>query len=134
MENIYIDVKEFQKQGYKPLVDFETWRVAILKFCDDLRVENLKTMQRHMETDEVFVLLNGTCTLVSGGNGEKPGEITVLSMNQNKLYNVKKGVWHTHTLSKDAEVLIVENQNTCDGNSPTEKLNQEQIGKLRDLI
>jgi len=39
-------------------------------------------------------------------------------MERGKIYNVKKGVYHTHTLSKDAKVLIVENDDTSDDNSP----------------
>ena len=34
-----------------------------------------------------------------------------------KLYNVKKRGWHTHTLSTDATVLIVENRDTSSSNS-----------------
>lgn len=48
-----------------------------------------------------------------------------------KCYNVKKGVWHTHTLEKDSSVLIVENRNTCDDNSPTALLTEKQISELR---
>ena len=31
-----------QEPGYRPLVDFASWRVAILNFSQDLRVENIK--------------------------------------------------------------------------------------------
>ena len=31
-----IEIVDFQPEGYKPLVDYESWRVAVLKFCDDL--------------------------------------------------------------------------------------------------
>ena len=49
---------------------------------------------------------------------------------QEKLYNVKKGVWHTHTLDKDGTVLIVENQDTNDDNSPTKSMSLEQLEQL----
>ena len=52
-----IEIIDFQPEGYKPLVDYESWRVAVLKFCDDLLIENVKTMQKHLYTDEVFVLV-----------------------------------------------------------------------------
>ena len=48
-----IEIIDFQPEGYKPLVDYESWRVAVLKFCDDLLIENVKTMQKHLYTDEV---------------------------------------------------------------------------------
>ena len=34
-----IEIIDFQPEGYKPLVDYESWRVAVLKFCDDLLIE-----------------------------------------------------------------------------------------------
>ena len=122
---------KIQHQGYLPLIDYETWRVAVLSYCLDVRLDQLVTMQRHLETDEVFVLLEGNCVLFSGGNGEHPEEIQWVKMEKNQLYNVKKGVWHTHTLDEEGSVLIIENQDTTDDNSPTEKLNETQIKAIR---
>jgi len=45
-------------------------------------------------------------------------------MQPNKTYNIKRGVFHTHTLSQDAKVLIVENQDTNDSNSPKIMIDQ----------
>lgn len=129
----YINVIEFQQEGYKPLVDYDKWRVAVLKFCDDLKLERITYMQKHDETDEVFVLLAGSCTLYCGGMGEKPEVIEAVKMEPFKLYNVKKGVWHNHTMDETGQVLIVENQNTSDGNSPILNLSEEQINYLRSL-
>ncbi len=53
---------------------------------------------------------------------------------KNQLYNVKKGVWHTHALDEEGSVLIIENQDTCDKNSPTEFLNREQIEAIRTFF
>lgn len=121
-----IEITEFQKEGYRPLVDYEHWRVAALRFCEDLKPEAVTAMQKHMETDEVFVLLSGKCILYTGGAAEVPGEIGAVCMEAGKLYNVKKGIWHNHTMSKDGTVLIVENRNTSDANSPIAVLNGEQ--------
>lgn len=132
MEREEIEVTQFQEEGYKPLVDFGAWRVAVLKFCDDLKLENIRTMQKHQETDEVFVLLSGSCTLFLGGAGEGPGRITAVEMQPHMIYNIKKGVWHNHTMDEAGEVLIVENRNTCDENSPITPLTKAQIEQLRE--
>jgi hypothetical protein len=131
MKQELIAVSSYEGEGYVPMIDFESWRVAILNYCEELEIQNLKTMQKHDESDEVFVLLSGNCTLFTGGNGEEVGEIDRVAMVPKKLYNVKKGVYHTHTLDKEGSVLIVENQNTCDENSPTKDLTEEQIVALR---
>lgn len=128
-----IDIVEFQPSGYKPLVDYDKWRVAVLKFCEDLKIENITYMQKHDETDEVFVLLGGSCTLYCGGTGEKPCDIKGIKMEPFKIYNVKKGVWHNHTMDEAGQVLIVENQNTSDENSPKAPLTKEQILAIRSL-
>lgn len=134
MERELIDIIKILREGYTPLVDYQTWRVAVLKFCDDVRADRLNSMQRHLETDEVFVLLEGSCVLISGGNGERPEVVECVKMEKNQLYNVKKGVWHTHALDEEGSVLIIENQDTCDKNSPTELLNREQIEAIRTFF
>ena len=50
-----------------------------------------------------------------------------------KLYNVKKAVWHTHALSLDAQVLIVENRDTTYDNSPFFDLRDEQKAQIMAL-
>ncbi|KEZ90082.1 hypothetical protein [Lacrimispora celerecrescens] len=134
MKRELIDIIKISREGYTPLVDYQTWRVAVLKFCDDVRADRLNSMQRHLETDEVFVLLEGSCVLISGGNGERPEVVECVKMEKNQLYNVKKGVWHTHALDEEGSVLIIENQDTCDKNSPTELLNREQIEAIRTFF
>ncbi len=52
-----------------PVVDYKDWRVAILNYCDELKTECINQMQRHDETDEVFVLLKGEFVLFIGDWG-----------------------------------------------------------------
>lgn len=128
-----IEIIPFQEEGYKPLVDFMEWRVAVLKFCEDLLIENIVHMQKHLLTDEVFVLLKGSCTLFLAGDGEKTGELKKVNMRTGNVYVVKRGVWHNHIMSQDGEVLIVENSNTSDDNSPVIPLSKEERERLRSL-
>lgn len=134
MKREYIDVSAYAGEGYKPMIDFEAWRVAVLRYCEELEIQNLKTMQKHNESDEVFILLSGNCALFTGGNGDSINEIDAIAMEPLQLYNVKKGTWHTHTLDKEATVLIVENQDTSDLNSPTLRMTAEQIVTLNNLF
>ena len=57
MKSDTLKILEFNGEGYKPLVDFGSWRVAFLRFIDELLPENIQRLERHVETDEVFVLL-----------------------------------------------------------------------------
>jgi hypothetical protein len=128
-----LEIKSFEGTGYQPLVDYEHWRVAILRYSDDLRVERILTMQRHSETDEVFVLLEGHCILFLGEGKNTVNAITAVDMVSRKIYNVRRGVWHNHTLSADASVLIVENSDTTIKNSPKIFLDDSQRGQIADI-
>ena len=93
-----VEVLQYEGIGYQPILSCRDWRVAILNYHPELLIENIGNFQQHSLTDEAFILLKGECTL--------------------KLYNIKKGVYHTHTLSEEGMVLIVEADDTCDDNSP----------------
>ena len=54
-----IEISRFQEEGYKPIVDYMEWRVAVLRYCEELEIDNIAAMQKHTQTDEVFVLLEG---------------------------------------------------------------------------
>lgn len=129
-----LEIKDYTEEGYKPVVDYGEWRVAILNFLEELLPENIDFMSKHDETDEVFVLLNGKCILfIAEGNKRKITNLYAEDMVPYKIYNVKRGVWHNHTLSDDAMILIVENQDTTESNSPIIKLTKEQKELIKEL-
>jgi hypothetical protein len=107
-----IEVKGFEGQGYQPLVNFGTWRVAALRYLSEIAPERINSMERHSETDEVFVLTNGIGMLALGGNGPAVDEIETITMDIGKIYNIKLNCWHNIILSEDAHVIVIENQNT----------------------
>jgi ureidoglycolate hydrolase len=128
-----LEVRQHNEPGYLPMVDFESWRVAVLNFADNLRLENITSMQRHNETDEVFVLLKGRAILFVGEGDEQVTHIHAQPLEPHKIYNVKRAVWHHHTLSEDAMVLVVENRDTTYDNSPFYDLSRTQQEDIRDL-
>jgi ureidoglycolate hydrolase len=134
MNDKLLEIKEFTTEGYMPLIHYEKWRVAVLRYCDELLPENITKLQRHDLTDEIFVLLAGHCTLFLADGTDSISEIYVQSLESLKIYNVKRGVWHSHTLSPDTTVLIIENDDTCDGNSPECKLSSLQRQQLIHLV
>ena len=128
-----LEVRNHTAEGYKPVVDFDAWRVAVLNYSRGLRPENLTAMQRHNETDEVFVLLRGRCILFLGQGDDIVTQVFAEDMVPLKIYNVKKTVWHTHTLSEDGMVLVVENRDTTYGNSPFCRLTKAQQEEIVEL-
>ena len=106
MKENLIEVAQYDGPGYRALVYYEGWRVAFLN--DDpskYRRETIPYLERHNETDELFVLLEGECTLyVADGVGDALGQISTVVMEKRKMYNIKT-VSYTHlTLPTNREV------------------------------
>lgn len=106
-----MDIIENDAEGYSPLISFNGWRVAVANYCERLKEENICRVERHLKTDEVFILMQGEATLHIGK------ELKPYPMETGKFYNVRRGEWHCITMSEGAKVAIVENDDTCDENS-----------------
>ena len=120
----------YDEPGYRPLVDFGAWRVAVLNAIDELAPARLTDMQRHDETDEVFVLLSGRCILFLGEGDASVTAIHAVDMVPGRVYNVRRGAWHTHTLDAAGSVLVVENRDTTYENSPRVPLAPAQTANI----
>jgi ureidoglycolate hydrolase len=126
MDETWLEIRDYHGEGYKPLIDFACWRVAYLRYIDDMHPAAIARMERHMETDEVFVLLNGRAVLFLGEGERQVERVSPLVMETGKLYNVKRNAWHTVVVSRDATILLVENNDTCDANTQFSPLTAAQ--------
>jgi hypothetical protein len=124
-ENL-LAIYEHDNPDYRPLVDYQSWRVALMNYTPDLLPNKIHRMQKHNETDEIFVLLRGSCILYLGEGNENLSRIHAVKMQPFMLYDVKRGAWHSHTFSEDTKVLIVENRDTVEANSPFIELTELQ--------
>jgi ureidoglycolate hydrolase len=79
--------------------------------------DKIAYLERHNETDEAFILLDGRCTLIFCTSPDQPDALSFCEMEKGKVYNVKMGTWHTNLLYEGSKVLIVENLNTSKENS-----------------
>ena len=107
MEQNNIDIITYRGDGFRVLKQFEGWKIGFLRYND--RFSKFAEMERHLESDEVFVLLEGSATLHV--------ETEQYIMGKNVLYNVPKGVWHHIVVSEEATVMVVENSNTSKDNT-----------------
>ena len=126
MDEQLLDVREFTGEGYRPVIDFGAWRVAILNYINEIHPARIHFLERHNETDEVFVLVKGKAILFIGEGDTDVEEIHSQTLEAGKIYNVKKSVWHSVILSPDGSILIVENQDTRKENSNYISLKTEQ--------
>jgi len=123
----FYDTYDFNGIGYEKLFHHQNWRVAILNYIDELEVEKLNYVEAHELTDEVFVLLSGKCYMFFAEVENKSiKNISCISLEPNRVYKIPMGVYHTHTLSSDAKVLIIEEESTCYENSPRIYMTEEE--------
>ena len=120
-----VEIRSYDGDGYKPMVVFEGWKVAFLRYEERFDPDKADKMERHMLTDEVFVLLEGEAFLLIGEENK------VCPMDKGRIYNVKKAVWHTICVSRDALVLIVENADTSAANTEKRPLLPQWKQQLR---
>lgn len=106
-----VEIYDYKGEDYKTAMRFGSWRVAYLNSGEEFSKAGFKKIERHNESDEVFVLLEGKATLIVGE------ELNKIEMETHKLYNVPKGVWHHIFVYEDTRVLIVENEDTGRENS-----------------
>lgn len=127
-------IYQSNRPGFQPVLGFPDWRVGFLNSSPDLVPDQITELQRHNESDELFILLSGDCGLILGEGNETVTHLFVQKMEPYKIYDIKQGVWHSHVLSEDARVLIVENENTSPLNSPRIGLSAAQRAELLSLI
>ena len=101
-----LEIFEYNGEGYNRTMNYQGWRVAIANFGEHFDEERYNYLERHLLTDEVFVLLSGEASLIIGKQFSKT------NLEVGKIYSVKKGVYHALLMKRDAKVLIVENHNT----------------------
>ncbi len=112
-----LEIGESFDQKYQPVLDFEGWRVAMLRHNDATDRNLFKRIERHNETCEVFILTEGEADLIIAENGAVPVEFYVIPMRKNVAYNIKPGVWHHVVMSKQAHIILFEKSDTSCDNS-----------------
>ncbi|MBR2322856.1 MAG: hypothetical protein IKA54_04595 [Clostridia bacterium] len=122
-----IEIKNNPKRGsgFDLVHEFEGWKVAFITPAE--QYGELKTVKRHVETDEVFVLINGTATLFTADDGYP---LQKTNLEKEKLYIVKKNTWHHLKVSENALLFVVENANTNKDNTQSKVLTKDEIKEL----
>ena len=128
---IPIEIYDFTGPGYKPLLLRPSWQVALLNWDEKCDRANLKEIEQHNRTDEVFILLKGLSVLFVESEGEK---LLAFDCQQGVIYNVPTGVWHTLLADKDATFLIVEARDTHLNDTHVRPITSDELGAIDALL
>ena len=121
-----MEVLSWEEEGFRPLISFGDWLVALLNW--ELRFDKASVgqVERHNETDEVFVLLQGhSIIFVVDDESAK-----VKDMEPGVVYNVTRSAWHSVIGDRSAKWLIVESNTTSQENSDFRPLNEQELRSL----
>ncbi len=100
---------EWDGVGYQPLLFSDGWQVALLNWEPLFAHQNLTEIERHNQTDEVFVLLQGQAVLFTRTDDRS---LQVVELTRGQICNVPRAVWHNVIATQDVKFLIVENRDT----------------------
>lgn len=116
--------------GFAPVMDFSGWRVAVSRHNPANRPADFSKVQRHNETNEVFILTQGQAQMVVLEGDLPPTRPHVFQLEPNVVYNVQQGVWHAGFLSEDAHIVIFERTDTGAHNSDVFTLDEATIQEI----
>ena len=123
----------YGEKGLNRVYENEKWMVGIKNWKPENDISGIDCLERHNETDELFALLAGTCTLVSAE--EKDGDLAFAAvvMQPGQVYNIPQGLWHNTITRKDTKMVLIEDVGTSEANSDILNLTPAQIKELQDL-
>ena len=125
-------VGESFAQTYQPVLDFHGWRVAMLRHFDVVAPETFHRVERHRETNEVFILTAGAADLIICDGDGQPGEPWyVIPMRLNVAYNIQQSVWHHVAMSLDAHIILFERTDTTVENSDYAELPTDVVAAMK---
>lgn len=123
----FLEVHAWDEPGYKPLVFSAGWMTALLNWDPSMDLANLGEIERHLQTDEVFVLWRGRGVLfIAADQGMR-----VLEMKPGVLYNVRCGAWHGVLADRQASWVIIEGRDTHLHDTEIRKLDSTELSAVR---
>ena len=102
-------IKEY---GYHPFLIKEGWQMAQLNYTDEQHIDPITRFDVHLETDEVFVPINGNAVLIVASIIDDDPIFEVELMQLNTIFNIPQDVWHNIAMEQGSQVLIAEKSNT----------------------
>jgi ureidoglycolate hydrolase len=124
----------FEGEGLTRVFENEKWMVGIKNWKPMNDIANINNLERHNETDELFILLNGQCTLLYANETADGLDIQAVRMEPLKVYNIPRTLWHNTVTQKDTKLALIEDSSTGSANSDNLDLTEAQIARVHELV
>jgi endo-1,4-beta-D-glucanase Y len=129
-----IETYKIEGDGYHPFLIRDGWQVAQLNYQEEQHINNIKKLDVHLKTDEVFVLTKGVSVLIAANIEEGEPVFELELMEQHKVYNIPQDMWHNIAMEKGSEVIIIEKSNTHISDFEFFELSKEKQIELKEKV
>jgi len=124
---------EFSGEGMQRIFDNTDWCVGIKNWKPANDITGISNLERHNKTDELFVLLEGSCTLVYANEENGKLKFDAVKMQKDKVYDIPPALWHNTITKKDTKMVLIEYANTSMDNSDIHDLTSEELDIVKSL-
>jgi len=125
---------EYEGKGLTRVFENKKWMVGIKNWKPENDITGLTCLERHNITDELFVLLEGRCTLIYANETEEGLKIEAVEMEKDKVYNIPMHLWHNTVTQKDTKMVLIEDSVCSGDNSDVLNLDEAQLACIRKLV
>nr|WP_314462955.1 cupin [uncultured Clostridium sp.] len=125
---------QYDGEALKRVYENPKWTVGIKNWKPSNDIEQIGNLERHNCTDELFVLLNGSCTLVYAAEEENSLKLKTVEMRPHAVYQIPPSLWHNTIMTKEAKLLLIENSDTSMENSDLRDLTKEEVSSLKNQM
>ena len=125
---------EYEGKGLTRVFENEKWMVGIKNWKPENDISGIDCLERHNETNELFILLNGSCTLLFANETADGLVISKVDMEPMKVYDIPPSLWHNTVTKADTKLALIEDSSTGSANSDVLKLTEDQIKYIRTLL
>lgn len=119
------------QQTYQPVLDFHGWKIAMLRYFHVVAPETFYRVERHCNTNEVFILTAGQADLIVFDGSNHPTDGIVFPMRQHVAYDIQQSVWHHVVMSPDAHIVLFERSETGPETTEYQVLAADVVAGLR---
>ncbi|MBN2860428.1 MAG: hypothetical protein JXK93_09220 [Sphaerochaetaceae bacterium] len=127
-----IEQRQYAGEGLSLVYDEGEWVIGIKNYKTANDISALGTLERHNLTDESFVLLEGSCTLLTFD--EEHSSLTYCSMEPGSVYTISRGIWHTTVMRRETKMILIERSGTTLANSDLLDLPMEKIREAQQRL
>jgi hypothetical protein len=121
-------------EGLARVYENKAWMVGLKNYKPSNDARRFTEIERHRETDELFLLLSGSCVLLSASEEKGALRFESQAMRTGALYVVPASLWHTTITEPGATLALVEDPRTGAANSDVRVLTTGELEAARKAV